>query len=146
MPTQRLTIVLADMQQFTALVRAVGWGRAVEATQATMDAIGDIVVQHGGQLRKYLGDAVLVSFAEPGPAVEAAQAIAQYRQSVDNVEVRFSVGVASGPVLVTPFGHASYRIEDVFGDAVIRAFELAQQARHAPAGVALDGDTQTAAA
>src|SRR6185436_19620162 len=129
---QRLTIAFADMHQFMALIRAAGWEPAIAATQTAMEAIGDIVVQHGGQLRKYMGDAVLMSFADPKSAVQAARAIAQYRLTVNNIEVRFSVGVATGEVLVTPFGHASNRIEDVFGDTVIRAMELIKVARTAP--------------
>lgn len=142
MKTQRLTIAFADMLQFMALIRAVGWERALAATQTAMEAIGNIVVQHGGTIRKYMGDAVLMSFVEARSAVAAAQAIAQYRQSVDNHAIRFCVGVATGDVFVTPFGHASHRIEDVFGHAVIRALELIKDARTQPAGVALDDETQ----
>lgn len=142
MQTQQLSICFADMQSFTALVRAVGWERAIAATQTAMVATGDIVVQHGGQIRKYIGDAVLASFPDPRQAIQAARAIAQYRQNVDNAEVRFRVGAATGDVLVTPFGHASHRIEDIFGEAVIRAIELIAKARATPAGVALDDETQ----
>lgn len=142
MPTQRLTIFFADMHRFTVLIRAVGWERAVAATQTAMVAIGDSVVQHGGQIRKYIGDAVLASFPDPQQAIQAARAIAQYRQNVDNAEIRFSVGVATGEVLVTPFGHDSHRSEDIFGEAVIRAIELIAEARTTPTGVALDDETK----
>lgn len=142
MLTQRLSIVFADMHQFVALTRAVGWERAIAATQTAMEAIGDIVLQHGGTIRKYLGDAVLMSFVEAPQAIQAARAIAQYRQSEDNAEVRFSVGVATGEVLVTPFGHTSNQIEDIFGEAVIRAMKLITEARTSVTGVALDDETQ----
>lgn len=140
---QPLTIVFADMLQFMALIRAVGWERALAATQIAMEAMGDIVIQHDGTIRKYMGDAALISFADVRPAIAAARAIAQYRQNVDNHEIRFCVGVATGDVLVMPFGHASNRIEDVFGDAVIRAMDLIKQARTRPDGVALDAETNT---
>jgi adenylate cyclase len=144
MKLQPLTIAYADMHQFTGLIRALGWERAIAATQTAMEAIGDIVVQHGGQIRKYMGDAVLMSFVEAASAVQAAHAIAQYRLRLEaeRVELRFSVGVATGEVLVTPFGHASNRIEDVFGEAVIRAIELNKTARTTLTGVALDDETQ----
>jgi class 3 adenylate cyclase len=137
-----LTIAFADMREFMVLIRAVGWERAIAATQTAMEAIGDIVIQHGGQIRKYLGDAVLMSFADARPAIAAARAIAQYRQVVDNHEIRFGVGVATGEVLVTPFGHATNRIEDVFGDPVIRALDLLKEAHTHPDGMALDDETR----
>ncbi len=82
-----------------------------------------------------------ICFADARQAIAAAQAIAQYRQLVAHHEIRFDVGVATDEALVTPFGHDSHRIEDIFGDTVIRAMELVKEAHAHSSGVALDDET-----
>lgn len=143
MSSRTLSVGLADIHQFMALISTVGWEKTVASLQDAVTAIGDLIVQHGGQIRKYVGDAVLFTFDDPRQAIRAARAIAGYRQTVDSFMIRFYVSVATGEVLETEFGHPAQRVHDIFGQPVNRVFDLIRPARASPDGVALCEVTQT---
>lgn len=142
MRTQRLTIGLADLRGFTNLIQAVGWERGVAALDETYARLGDLIGASGGRIVKYLGDAVLFVFDQPAAAVAAADAIARERWTIAGQAVRYCVGVATGDVVVTEIGHASRRVDDVYGDPVVRVFQLLAEARTQPDGLALDAATR----
>jgi class 3 adenylate cyclase len=142
MLTHRLSVGFADLHQFLVLISTAGWEKTALILQESVTAIGDLIVQHNGQIRKYLGDAVLFTFEDPRQAIRAAQAIAQYRRAIDSQIVRFHVGVATGDVLETEFGHPSYRLPEIFGQPVIQAIELIRAAKASPQGFALCDETR----
>ncbi len=142
MRKQILSVGVADMDGFDPLTAALGWERAVGILQESLGALGEIVVRHEGQIRKYLGDALLFSFIDPREAVRAADEMARYRLPADGRTVRFFVGLATGEVLVTPLGHGSSVTVDIFGDTVTRAFRLIPQAKASERGLALDDETR----
>jgi len=93
--------------------------------QAMYEQLGELIVGAGGEIIKYLGDAILCIF----PAGQAVQAVAcgQHMRRVfaDLVassglpeEIVLEVGIGSGPVVVGECGHRSLRQRDVFGDEV----------------------------
>ena len=111
--------------------------------QAAYAQAGDAIVANGGQIRKYMGDAILFTVPEAGGAARAARAIAEsgpYR--VAEWELRFRVGVASGEVAVTTVGHSSLLVEDIIGHTVNRAAQMLEAAKASPTGVALDEATE----
>ncbi len=142
MPPRILSVGFADLHQFLSLISTVGWEETLVILQDAVSVVGDLIVQHGGHIRKYLGDAVLFSFDDPTQAVRAARAIALYRNVAQGQTVRFYVGVATGEVFETEFGHPSNRTPDIFGQPVIRAIELIKAAKASPDGVALCETTQ----
>jgi adenylate cyclase len=141
MQTQRLSVGVADLNQFEALLARLGAERSIALLDEAVNALGEIIVGQGGQIRKYIGDALLFTFASSAHAVRAARQMAAYRRDADGQNLRFYVSVATGEVLVGAFGHPALRSEDVFGETVNRAFRLLDAARNSEDGVALDDET-----
>lgn len=143
MQHERLSIGFADLTYFVRLMEAVTAERAVEILDERLQAAGDCIVAHGGEIRKYLGDAILFTAPTAPGAVAAAREIAALPPvEVGGVSLRFRAAVATGPVVKTEIGHASRRIEDIFGQAVNQAALLLRDAANSPDAVALCPVTQ----
>lgn len=145
MQTQRLSVGVADLNQFEALIARVGVERSIALLDEAVNTLGEIVLRQGGQIRKYIGDALLFTFSSPERAARAAREMAAYRREVEGQTLRFCVSVATGEVLVGAFGHPALRMDDVFGETVNRAFHLLKTARSSEDGLALDDETARAA-
>ena len=139
---QHMSVGFADLSNFDRLLSAVGDEKMVELLQACLNAAGEIIVQHGGQIRKYIGDAILFSFADPRPASQAVKEIAQYRHEAEGLILRYYAAIATGAVLVVQLGHPSYIVEDILGETVNRAAKLLKQARQSESGFVLCEETQ----
>jgi adenylate cyclase len=143
MQKQSLSVGFADLANYIRLINAVGSEKAIEVLQEAYTSAGDAILQHGGQIRKYIGDAVLFTCAEPRQAARAAEAIASdFRRTVNGVEVRYRVGVATGEVWAGEIGHPSYRADDILGETVNRAAHLVREAGRNDSGVAFDDETR----
>ena len=89
---------------------------------------GQDIVDHGGRIVKYLGDAILALF-EDGFAVEAVRAGLDMRIHYSSLLERFGtkvdseleVGLSAGIVETGMVGHPSFRAFDVFGEVVNEA-------------------------
>jgi adenylate cyclase len=140
---QTLSIGFADLSNYIRLINAVGAEKAIDVLQEAFTVAGDAILRNGGQIRKYIGDAVLFTCPDPRQAARIAETIASgFRRQVDGVRVRFNVGVATGEVWVGEIGHPAHRAEDVLGEAVNRAALLVRQASQGESGVALDDETR----
>lgn len=138
---ERKTVGFADLSNFLKLMDAVGEEQMVHHLQQAFLYAGDIILQHGGKIHKYLGDALLFSFPDPVEAVEAGRQIAQYQIEAEGVSVRFYVGLATGEVTIAEIGHPSKIEEDILGHTVNQAAILLKQARKAPDHLALSEET-----
>jgi class 3 adenylate cyclase len=141
-----LSVGFADMDGFMHAVEGQSEEAIAAFLQQSYEGVGDAVVRHGGRVWKYLGDAVLFSCDTPDAATKAAHEIAAQRFKIGQNESRFHVGVATGPVVLGTFGHASFRNEDFFGHTIHRAATLSNEAKRAESHVALDPTTQAATA
>ena len=141
---RELSVGMADMDGFMKAIEGHPDDAIADLVQRAYEGIGDAVVRHGGRVWKYLGDAVLFSCDTPAAATQAAHEIAQQRFKLGDRELRFHVGVATGPVVQGTFGHASFRNEDIFGHAIHRAVMLGAEAKRNDSHVALDPSTQAA--
>lgn len=144
MTRERLSICFADISHWLKLTRAVGDERAVEVLQELLKFAGDVILTHGGTIRKYIGDAVLFTFPTPPQAVSAAREMVQYRKEVEGVDLRFHVSIAAGEVLLTQIGHPSFLLEDVMGETVNRAALLLREAGKTETGIAMCEATKQA--
>ncbi len=115
---------------------------AVGLLQDIFTDIGDIIVKNDGKIRKYIGDAMLFTFADPQNAVNAVKEIAKLRKIIDEMEVETHVTAATGEVLVTQIGHKTRKIEDIFGSTVNTAAKLLKIASANESNYALCPDTQ----
>jgi class 3 adenylate cyclase len=92
------------------------------------ETLGDIVVEHKGEIVKYLGDGMLCVFPT-GSENEAVACSLKLRGAFSELIKRrglpssteLEIGIGSGKVAIGVFGHASLRQKDVFGEEVNRA-------------------------
>jgi len=129
MGTRNAVILFCDCHDFSRLQNELG-----ERLFAFMDEFyrrcGECVVTRGGQIIKYLGDAILATFAGDGAgalaAVQAGRCLRRdYAALVldlnTGIESDMEVGLSSGEIQEGIVGHESLKLFDVFGECVNEA-------------------------
>jgi adenylate cyclase len=99
--------------------------------QEMYESLGDVVVAHGGEIVKYLGDGMLCLFPTDAEN-EAVECAAGLRRAFSELvsrrglppDVELEVGIASGEVAVGVLGHPSLRHKDVVGEVVDQAAKI----------------------
>lgn len=117
------TVFFVDLIGSVRLYQRVGDERGFAQVSAALEAVRVVVEQCGGVIHKHMGDGLMVSFAWPDQAAEAAMRVHEALQAQGG-ELGVCIGFHHGPVLV--------RGEDVFGDTVncaARLLELATEGR-----------------
>jgi len=122
-------IVFVDVHNysmaFDGLLKSYGF------LQEMYERLGDLVVGYGGEIIRYLGDAILSVFPA-GFEIEAV-ACGQEMQKVFaemverrelGGEIELEVGIGSGKVVVGECGHHTLRQKDVFGEEVNRTAKI----------------------
>lgn len=116
-----------DMHDFSIVMHALGknWYGFL---QQVYETLGDVIVEHQGEIIKYLGDGILCIF--PAGAEKAAVACAlELRKAFANLvleskishETELEIGIGSGEVALGTFGHSSLQQRDVVGDEVMHS-------------------------
>lgn len=142
---RRLSVGFADLTHYTRMVERLGSEAALAVLQESFDAAGDSIVRHGGRIWKYMGDGILFSFEDAGSAARAAAEIASgFRREIGPLLLRYRVGIATGEVLLTEIGHASFRTQDLMGETVNRAALLLREAGRSDPGFVLCEETRRA--
>ena len=120
-------VLFADVHNYSKIGHALGVD-ACGFLQEMYEELGDIIVEHGGTIVKYLGDALLCVFPADteNKAVDCALKLRRaFAQIVSrrglSVETELEIGIGSGPVATGTFGHRSLVQWDVLGEEVIRA-------------------------
>jgi len=117
-----LTIVFADLTGSTGIYEALGNAKATEVVTQTTQWIGQLIQARGGRVIKYLGDGVLLAFADNSASVQAVTEMQRlYHERIsnwpDNMRtMKIKVGMARGEVV--------QQSGDCFGDAVNVAARL----------------------
>jgi adenylate cyclase len=137
---RRVTVLFADLRDFTALSETLTGDRVVETLNAFHAAMVETVFAHGGTLDKYLGDGLMAYFGAPVDdplharrAVECALAM-QERLALLNEErgrrgepaLRMGVGLHTGPVVLGNVGAPSRLEFTAVGDTVNVAARIEQ--------------------
>ncbi len=99
--------------------------------QEMYERLGDLIFGAGGEIVKYLGDAILCIFSAGG-AIQAVNCAQQMRQIFAEMvaskglreELELEVGIGSGQVGVGECGHPTLRQRDIFGDEVNRVARI----------------------
>ena len=120
-------VLFADVHNYSEISHALGVD-AYGFLQEMYEKLGDIIVEHDGNIVKYLGDALLCAFPADAEneaidcALKLRPAFAQIvsRRGL-SVETELEIGIASGQVATGTFGHRSLLQWDVFGEEVNRA-------------------------
>jgi len=137
---QRATILFADIRGFSDFSTRAAPEVLVDVLNRHIAVAADVILDEGGTLDKFLGDAVMAYFNAPLPqpdhALRAVRAAWRISRAVDQSHsrlpqasrLRFGVGVSTGEVLVGNVGAAQLMNFTVIGDAVNMSRRLQEHA------------------
>jgi len=130
----------ADLRGFTALSETLPSARLLELLNAYFELVADAVMPRGGEVLRFMGDAMLIVFpserrGDLGPACRAAlqaaldaferaEAINRARRLEGCPEIRFGIGLNAGTVVWGNVGARTRLDFTVIGQAVNRAARL----------------------
>lgn len=132
----RLAVCFVDIVGYTTQSRSLDGAELVEWVDRFEQDTTTLVVDHGGQVIKTIGDEVLFTVADPAAAVTIALALAERGADPDDPFPAVRAGIAHGPVV--------RRLGDVFGSTVNAASRLTSAAR--PGTVLVDAGVHDALA
>jgi class 3 adenylate cyclase/tetratricopeptide (TPR) repeat protein len=133
-----VTILFADLCNFTALSRALDAEELSEHIARYTTLVDDIVVGLGGTIDKHIGDAVMALFGAPRAhdtdALRAARAALDIHAALANLSKTAArplvahIGIASGEVIAGAHDRAGFHDYTVIGDSVNLAARLVDAA------------------
>jgi adenylate cyclase len=127
-----VTIIFSDIRGFTNMSEKLTPEEVVAVLNPYLEAMTQVIYEHGGTVDKYEGDAIIAFFGEPVPykdhAVRALRASLDMRKALEklrkqwekegrsNHQIEMGVGVNSGEVFVGLLGSAQRINYTVIGD------------------------------
>ena len=119
-------ILFMDVHNFSIALNALA-ENPCSFLQEMYEGLGDKIVEHKGEIVKYLGDAMLCVFPA-GSERDAVECSLKLRKAFTDIasrrglppDMELEVGIGSGEVVTGVFGHRSLRQWDVFGEEVNR--------------------------
>jgi len=149
----RAVIWLSDLRGFSALSERVDGGTVVALLNEYFDGVGGALVAEGGEILKFIGDAVLGIFAldgeDPTPICDAAlraarTALATFEERTartpDAEPIRFGLALHAGDVVYGNIGTADRLDFTVVGPAVNRAARIGELCKTLDRRVLVSGD------
>ncbi len=119
--------MFSDIQRFARLFLNED-DQKIDFVQGYYELSGDRIIEQGGRIVKYIGDAILSVFPSGRERAAVRCAIDTERDFEILVkdmnldpEVALNTGINSGEVYAGIFGHRSLRGEDIFGNTVNEA-------------------------
>ena len=153
------TILFSDIRGYSTLAERLPPGDVAELVGRHLRAMAEVIIDHGGMVDQFVGDAVMAVFGAPEPSEDHAdQAIRcalamQARQAALNLEAQaetdarapigIGIGINTGRVVAGTVGGGGRLEYTVVGDAVNVAARLQSEAR---AGEIVAGAATIAAA
>ena len=132
-----ITVLFSDIRDFTAIAERLSPEALVDLLNLYLTPMSRAVLERGGYLDKYIGDAVMAVFGAPIPrpdhaaaALDAAIAMHQALRALApalaarGVEIDIGVGVNTGEAVVGNMGSAERFDYTAVGDAVNLASRL----------------------
>ena len=130
-----LSILFNDLAGFTTLAESLSAEETARILNEHLTAMTKIVLESGGTVDKFIGDAVMAFWNapldEPEHALKACQAavamqadLARRRADLGNVDLRMRVGIATGAVVVGNMGSDTRFDYSAIGDNVNLAARL----------------------
>ncbi|HYM09331.1 MAG TPA: adenylate/guanylate cyclase domain-containing protein [Bryobacterales bacterium] len=126
---QQVTILFSDIRGFTAFCEAKEPAVVVEQLNRYLTGMVEIILRHGGEVNKFIGDGILAIFSDQDsgavPGDHARRAVACGIQMVQAPGVfHTGVGIHSGEVVAGNVGSFDKLEYTVLGDAVNLASRL----------------------
>jgi adenylate cyclase len=131
---KELTVFFSDLAGFTDLSEKISPEELVDVVNRYLAAMTDFILDNGGYVDKYIGDAVMGVFGSPEPlknhAVAACRAAIACRDWMETafrdapVKLHARIGLNTGPMIVGNVGSERKKNFTVLGDAVNLASRL----------------------
>jgi class 3 adenylate cyclase len=145
-----VTALFADLRGFTSLTERSRPEHVVAILNACFGASAPCVLGEGGTITQFQGDALVALFnapaRQPDHARRAGRASLCLQRAIEGIpaaeDLKFRVGVATGPALVGNIGSAEVRSFTAIGDPVNLAARLQTEAE--PGQVVIDVPTRDA--
>jgi class 3 adenylate cyclase/CheY-like chemotaxis protein len=138
-----VTVLFSDIRGFSAIAERLSARDIAEIVGRHLSAMAEIVVDHGGMIDKFQGDAVMAVFGAPDPLPDHARralecAVAMQRRQIElNAQgwgtdavptLEIGVGLNTGRVVAGAVGGGGRLEYTVIGDAVNVASRLQSEA------------------
>ena len=146
---REVTVLFADLNGFTGLSEKLAPEALLELLNACLSEATEAVLEYGGTLDKYMGDAVMALFnapeTQPDHAWRAMRAAVSIQRRLQKLtagwqhKLIFSVGINSGEAVVGNIGSSSLRNFTAIGDTVNLAKRIQEAA--APGQVLVSQET-----
>jgi adenylate cyclase len=124
---RQVTVLFSDIRGFTAYSETREPEQVVEMLNAYLQVQAEVVIKHGGDIDKFVGDELMARFDNEGQSARAVEAAVEMVEAVhrlnrargpDADEMAVGVGINTGEVIVGAMGAESRMDYTVIGDAV----------------------------
>ena len=129
---REVTVYFSDIEKFSSISEKLQPAELIEFLNEYLSEMTDRILDHGGFLDKYIGDAIVATFGvpleQPDHAVKACLATIDNQQRLRELNVKFKeegrlqiqarIGLNSGRVLVGNVGSTNRLSYTVIGDEV----------------------------
>jgi adenylate cyclase len=151
----RVTILFSDIRSFTTISESMDPQHLVALLNEYFTEMVSIVMDEGGVVDKYIGDAIMAVFGAPVPtpddAVNAVRAAVRMRRALRTLNERLAprklgplktgIGIHTGEVVAGNIGSERRMEYTVIGDAVNLASRLESSTKELGIAVAISEDT-----
>ena len=136
--TREVSVLFCDIRSFTAMSEKMAAAEVVSLLNRYFTALGQCITAHHGIINKYIGDAIMAIFGAPvasqNSAEDAFAAALDMRKALEKVnkefaeaglpQLRFGIGIHTGPVFAGTIGAENRMEYTVIGDTVNTASRL----------------------
>lgn len=129
---RRVTVMMADLRGFTALSERLSADTVVDIINYFLEQMTDVIMEHGGTVIEFIGDAILAVFGAPLKGAHAARdavtagirmqnrmsEINRYNRSKGHPDIEMGIGIHTGEVFIGNIGSEKLMRYNVIGQTV----------------------------
>ena len=143
-----MSILFSDIRSFTTLSEAMTPKENFDFLNRYLEFVAPAVLENGGFIDKYIGDAIMALFPDADSAVRAAiglhTGLAAFNASRGGIPVAIGAGVHTGPLMLGTIGFPDRMDTTVIADAVNLASRIEGLTKQYGASLLITGDTAAA--